>query len=109
MTFVTQSFHILSLLCAARGKPGLYLSASGPCDDINEIRRAAPFVTDDILVELACGTGVYVFFDTEVEMDQAFRSVVGDDGPTRSNQYNGPGRVYAASCDANGVGLSENT
>jgi hypothetical protein len=42
-------------------------------------------------------------------MLKAFWSVVGDDGPTKTNPYNGPVRVFACTYDPDGITMNENT
>jgi len=39
----------------------------------------------------------------------AYYRTVGDDGPTKLNDYNGPCRIYALTCDPFGQLLNENT
>ena len=52
---------------------------------------------------------IFVFFDDERSMKKAFDFVVGDDGPTYFNAYNGPCRVYAMECDSDGDFDRDNT
>ena len=51
----------------------------------------------------------YLFFNTEAECCAAFEDIVGDDGPTKKNPYDGPMRVYALTCDPHGELMNENT
>ena len=48
-------------------------------------------------------------FDTENEMMDAYLDMVGDDGPTTRNPYNGDYRVYAMTVSNYGEILTENT
>ena len=50
----------------------------------------------------------FSIFDTEEEMEAFYDMIVGDDGPTKSNPYNGPIRVYALTCGPSGL-MNENT
>jgi hypothetical protein len=50
----------------------------------------------------------FSIFDTEEEMEAFYDMIVGDDGPTKSNPYDGPIRVYALTCGPNGL-MNENT
>ena len=50
----------------------------------------------------------FSIFDTKEEMAAFYDLIVGDDGPTKLNPYNGPIKVYALSCGPNGL-LNENT
>jgi hypothetical protein len=94
---------------------GLLLSFSWELTDdgtnLAELFEAAPIlktIWDDCPQIINDGIG-YFFFDTEEELNKAYDNVVGDDGPTESNPYNGPARVYALTCDNLGNFCSENT
>jgi len=50
----------------------------------------------------------FCIFDTKEEVEAFYDMIVGDDGPTKSNPYNGPIRVYALTCGPNGL-MNENT
>ncbi len=80
----------------ATGKHGLYVSWM-PCDGeentIAELHKAAPYLVQ-ILV-WPHDHEAFLVFDTQDAMEEAFWSTVGDDGPTESNPYDGPCRVYA--------------
>jgi hypothetical protein len=56
---------------------------------------------------LKIGEGFSVF-DTEEDMNAFYDNIVGDDGPTKSNPYNGQIKIYALTCGPNGL-LNENT
>jgi hypothetical protein len=92
------------------GKPVVYLSTSTSCEDPDEVRKAAPYLDDDSLLELVAGKGCVTLVCED--MDEARRlygQTVGDDGPTGTNPYDGPARVYAMLvCPVKGV-LTENT
>jgi hypothetical protein len=47
-------------------------------------------------------------FSTKEEMEAFYDMIVGDDGPTKSNPYDGPIRVYALTCGPDGL-MNENT
>lgn len=51
----------------------------------------------------------YVICDSDEELHMLFDQVVGEDGPTQSNPYNGKFRVYALTVDSDGVMRNENT
>lgn len=53
------------------------------------------------------GEGFSVF-DTEEECENFYDLIVGYDGPTKSNPYDGPIKVYALTCGPNGF-MAENT
>lgn len=56
-----------------------------------------------------CAGQACMFFATENETRRAYSSTVGEDGPTKTNSYDGPARVFALLCDDRGNLLSENT
>ncbi len=103
------AMRMLEAHCKATGLWGVYMqSTSAP--GLKDMMSAAPFLTldgdpGDILIN---GRG-FVFCDTQLEMEQVYNQIVGDDGPTELNSYAGPGRWYAISCDNEGVTLNENT
>jgi hypothetical protein len=97
-------------LAKATGKPVVFLgydwNNNGDTDP-TEIFKAAPIFRDNIQ---ACGDGYgFVLCDDEPQMRKVFDSIVGDDGPTKSNSYDGAVRVYALAIDASGEMLTENT
>lgn len=96
---------------AARGlgKWTLYLSFDWEYDA--EIVKAAPILQDTYKnrsYDLTEGFAV-LWFDSEEEARQAFGSTVGDDGPTRTNPYDGPALVYALLISPEGRMVTENT
>ena len=80
--------------------------------DLNEVYLAAPYLKADSGRFIVFDGGSHIFhllFDTEEEMWQIYDQTVGNDGPTKSNPYNGPARVNALACSPEGVSLDENT
>jgi hypothetical protein len=102
---------VLSPLCGAANKWGMYISFQTypKYPDFDELKKAIPYLDmrkhGQIFAE-GCG---WFLFDTEKECEEAFWSTVGDDGPTKTNPYNGPVRVYAVTCAPNGQLMNENT
>lgn len=109
VTFLAYCGDILRTLCAARGQWGMFISSGH--ENLGEICKAAPYLSADQAFELSsAGTGdACLFFDSEEECERAFWSTVGDDGPTKTNPYNGPARVFACTCGPDGVLRHENT
>lgn len=58
------------------------------------------FCSDEIIVVLC---------RSEKQAMDLFDQTVGDEGPTKKNRYNGPGRVYAAVFTPEGDCFTENT
>jgi len=83
----------------------MYLSHS--CNCYSELYKAAPYLKD--LDNLLMNDSIIFIFDSKEEMEVYYNQTVGDDGPTKSNQYSGPCRVYALTCSSDGVLLTENT
>lgn len=101
---------VLQELCRLRGSWGLYLShvpsaGIGPY----ELARAVPFLDEAEVNSLWHNDRVWLFFSDEAGLLGAFRQVVGDDGPTALNNYDGPACVYAVTCSPAGDLLDENT
>lgn len=97
------------LLCQATKKWGVFISFDW--EDLPDYQslEAAPYLnSDDDLQLLMDGCGI-ILCDTKKEMEGIYCQTVGDDGPTKTNPYNGPVRVYALTCNPAGALLSENT
>lgn len=104
----------MQLLAKTLKKPCMYISfdITDVSDGFDEVIKAAPYIkiegdSNDAQMVLD-GVGIIVF-ENEQQMDRIFNSTVGDDGPTTLNPYDGPAKVYALTCDANGKLLNENT
>jgi len=119
-THVT-AIELMKLYCKAENKWAVYYSGlnseeprSSDPDEwgkyLEDRKRALIFLgpeADDYHQIMMDGEG-FSIFDTEEEMDAFYDLIVGDDGPTKSNPYNGPIRVYALTCGPNGL-MNENT
>ena len=53
--------------------------------------------------------GATLVCDSEEECDRLYYNIVGDDGPTELNPYNGPYKAYALTFDPSGQAMNENT
>ena len=73
-----------------------------------EIFKAVPFLSMKDVQALLNGH-VVLTFSTEGECREYYNQVVGDDGPTESNPYNGPAKAYALICNHRGQIVAENT
>lgn len=89
---------------------GLFLSwvfdSSIPPD---ELKKAAPFLTDEQVQELWANEMLFLYSPYDTSVYFCFYQTVGDDGPTNTNHYDGPARVYAVVIDKNGNLMTENT
>lgn len=110
--------EILQHLCIATNKWGLYLlnNTAYNMKDANseqiavESFKAAPYL--DINEHPYFGytdETCYLLFDTEEECYEKYNLTVGDEGPTSTNSYEGPGNVYAMMVSNLGEGMNENT
>jgi hypothetical protein len=97
----------------ALGKPILLLSldpAVEACDyDIEEVLKAVPFLNIFEDSQAVVDGYAFVVCDSDEEMNNLYDHVVGDDGPTKSNPYDGPAKVYALTISAEGEFMNENT
>lgn len=103
---ISQS-EILQRLARSLGKPCMLLSTSS--SNVKDIREAAPYLDAGQALNLMATGNAMLVFDTEESMTQCYEQTVGDDGPTGANPYNGPGSVYALTCDSAGHLQTENT
>lgn len=114
-----RTFRIMDAiehLLKSSGKYGCFLSITklddDDVDDVVEmlpcIKNAAPLLSNIDAINLFVDGKIFVEFDTEDEAQEFFKTVVGDDGPTKTNSYDGPVRVFAVWGGPDGW-LSENT
>jgi hypothetical protein len=74
-----------------------------------EYIKAAPYLASDEACQVVADGNGIIICDSEEECEKLFDLTVGDDGPTKSNSYNGPARVYALTISPNGEFVDENT
>ena len=87
----------LEHFCKQYKRWGVYLSFSegiedNPCDDIF---KAMPYLNDDEDYQISADGMGFILCDSEEEAYKIFNQTVGDDGPTKTNLYDGPFRAYA--------------
>lgn len=99
--------ELFRLYCEASKQFGI-LIFTPDADDWSEVIKACPLLRINDYQILGDCIGFFIF-QTEKEMKEAYEHIVGDDGPTKLNKYNGPARVYALTCDDKGVWHNENT
>jgi len=110
----------LCKLCKASKKYGIYLGFEEEPFIPKEVQKACPFLnfednndvnyTEDQTDYQAYSDGhMFILCDSEEECYRLYEQVVGDDGPTKTNPYNGPCRVYALTINPNGEMETENT
>jgi len=85
----------------------LHLSTSDNLD-LNAPQSPVPFLRSDERLQLQLNGWLLLLLPTEESAKRLFDQVVGDDGPSQANSYEGPHRVYAYLAGPNG-GITENT
>lgn len=109
---ILHGTEMLQEVCRASKKWGMFVNLNCPVNIMNcwgEIEKAAPYLDASKHHQLIGDGYGYLLFDTEEEMIKTYELTVGDDGPTKSNPYDGPARVYALTCSPEGQFLNENT
>jgi hypothetical protein len=101
-------FDLFAATCKGEKKFGLLISFD-PDHNWNEISQAAPYLNLDKDIDIFLSGNGYFMFDDEAEMEKIYNLTVGDDGPTESNSYSGPARVFACTCNPDGELMTENT
>lgn len=80
--------------------------------NIKHIVKAATWLNEIDIVNrdeiISQGYG-FIMFENVDEMDRIYNLTVGDDGPTKTNSYCGPVKIYALTCSPKGILISENT
>lgn len=95
-------------VCKADNKFGLLIYYYVEDLENGELFKACPFLTREFISEASPQTHLTFYFNTEKELYSYFDQVVGDEGPTKLNPYNGPCLVYALTCDNEGNLLDVN-
>ena len=115
---VVDHHAALELICRAERCWGIFLSfgwwsaeASGsdPGAWLDQLHAAAPVLNSQECAQISIDGEGYLLFDTEAAMLEVFNSIVGNNGPTETNAYHGPCRVYALAAGPDGRLLCENT
>lgn len=93
--------------CQLSGKWAVYLSMPDyPC---RQLIKAANFLSLKDDYQAMHDGEMIVMCDSERECEEVFSRVVGRDGPTVLNKYNGECRIYALTCNPDGQFMNENT
>ena len=104
---ILSQIEILQELARVSGKPCMFVSCRSCHALPREIVKVAPYLVGED--QVLCDGGAILICDNDEELQTHFLLTVGDDGPTRTNTYNGPARVYALTCGADGELQTENT
>ncbi len=102
--------RILEIVCKLSNRWALCLSPpSGDSYEysVNDVQRAAPFLSWDEAEEVLHKGSVFLF-DLEADVWPLFEQIVCD-GPTETNSYDGPCRIYATIWSPKGGCVNENT
>ena len=109
---------LLALMCKHTNKYGLYVSfdlgdaldaSQGPGEDALKDASNGRLSFAGKTAQLASDNCGFFLFDTRKEMDDAYLDFIGADGPTSRNAYSGPYKIYATTCNNEGVFERENT
>ena len=110
--FIYESYlpHYIERYCKTEKKHCLYLSlqSDSDFDDIDELRKAAPYLTKGDCADLILQGWLVVECESLAAMNKLFEQTIGDDGPTDLNKYNGKHRIYALTIGPKGS-ITENT
>lgn len=107
---VLGDLELLQALSRSLGKPVIYVKIPEPPEDfleyqdfVKELEKSAPFLFEkdvDVVDFITRGHG-YVVCDDLAELNKVFDGTVGPDGPTETNSYDGPVRVYLLTSTGN--------
>ena len=103
-----NNVDVMKALCEASNKFGMFISFGFTNAKEVELATNGRLNWQEHMTNMLDGQAIFLF-DTEEELDLAFDDMVGDDGPTNRNSYDGEIRVYALTCSASGELLTENT
>lgn len=107
MQFLT-AHCLFSRICKLSNQYGMLLEFDSSAG--SETLLAAPYLKDHEATSQCLMDGfAFLLFESEDQMLRHYEMTVGDDGPTKTNSYSGPARVYAAMFDSQGVCIDENT
>jgi hypothetical protein len=104
--------ELMQLVAKTLKKPCIFLSFQFMDEDggLDDMMKAAPYLQWDAHGQhIMDGAAVVVCEDYD-EQQRLYWMTVGDDGPTKTNKYDGKkARVYALTCNAKGELENENT
>jgi len=104
--------YLFKLACETTKKWGMMLTVLIPQEfegDIGAEVEKATLLSPGEATILAFEGELFLFFADEEKCRFVYEGIVGDDGPTKRNSYNGLVRVHAVTCDSEGHLRSENT
>jgi hypothetical protein len=97
-----NSLELFIAHCGAIKRWGMVIRFTPPqANEWNEFRLACSYY-NELSVQHMCDGEAFLFFDTEAEMRSYYERTVGEDGPTATNPYKGPFRVWAMTCGPDG-------
>lgn len=106
--------QLMQAHCKVTGRWGILIHCPWPegmhaGDLLEGIRQAAPMLNTEERMLLAGGVPLVLLYPSKEDCKAAYKRIVGDDGPTPENPYNGPVRVSAVTCDNVGNLVNENS
>ena len=105
LSVFSNKFYIYISICSEY----IYdICNSKKLDPVSELKKAIPFLTISQAFNFYFKECKVLEFETEEDMLNCYDQIVGDDGPTKLNSYNGPVKVYALTI-YKGKLMNENT
>lgn len=112
-----ELYEIVGATAKGLGRPVLYLryddsqvpSDADPRLVQDHLHGAAPYLDSFQQDELQRGGFLFLACEDLTEARRLYGLTIGDDGPTATNSYKGPVRVYALLADRKGNILTDNT
>ncbi len=106
---VLNTYTMVSELARALKKPCLFLGLPPFDEHVFETIKAAPYLNFQEHTQALMDGQAVIVCDTSEERDRLFDLTIGDDGPTETNPYSGPAKVFAMTISEDGEILTENT
>lgn len=107
LAILSTGTAVAERIARAEGVWTLHLSTSDDID-LGAPNSPVPFLRSDERLQLRLDGWLLLILATEESARCLFDQVVGDDGPSQANSYDGSHRVYAYLAGPNG-GITENT
>lgn len=106
---ILSQLKVVEQLAKSTNKWVLYISFHVDIDNWKEILKATPYLNWDKDIQAIMEGCAIILCESQEECEKLFWQTVGDDGPTKTNKYNGPAKVYALTCSPDGQFMNENT
>jgi len=105
---VLTSQHVFAALCKERKQWGLFLNFDAVAE-WDEVEKTVPFLSGREYIGFLIDGEAFILCDSKEECQHLYDQVVGDDGHTKLNPYNGRAKTYALTISDDGLFMNENT